>query len=61
MEILISLLVLCLVMGVIYYIITIIPLPDPFKTVAIIIVLVIFLIVLLSYLVPGIGLFPLRR
>lgn len=61
MELLVSLLILCLIMGLVYYVVTLMPLPEPFKTAAVIIVLVLFLIVLIGYLVPNYGLFPLRR
>ena len=56
-SILISLLILCLVAGVIYYIITLIPLPEPFKRILTIIFLLIVLLVALSYLLPlaGVG------
>jgi hypothetical protein len=50
---LIDVVILCLVGGLIYYIITIIPLPDPFKTIAIVAVLVIFLLILISVLLGG--------
>lgn len=46
---LIDLLVAVIVMGLIYYIVTILPLPQPFKNVAIIIVLIICVIWLLSF------------
>lgn len=53
-DLLVWIVILCLVFGLIYYIVTLIPLPDPFKTVAVIAVLVIFLIVLLSALLGGV-------
>lgn len=46
-ELLIWIVVLCIIFGLIYYIITLIPLPAPFKNIAMIAVLVIFLLVLL--------------
>jgi hypothetical protein len=45
---LIYLLVLCLVFGLIYYVITLLPLPQPFKNVAVILIVLIFVLVLLS-------------
>jgi len=45
---LISLLVLCLIFGVIYYIITLLPLPAPFGQIALIILALVFLLVLLN-------------
>lgn len=47
-SILVSLLIMILVGGVIYYIITLLPLPQPFKNIAVIIVLVILLLWFLS-------------
>jgi len=47
-DLLIYLLIFVLVAGLIYWIITLLPLPQPFKNVAI--VLVVFLIVLLAWL-----------
>lgn len=47
-EFLISLVILCLVFGLIYYIVTLIPLPEPFKKIAVIAVLLIFVLVLLG-------------
>lgn len=52
MDLLISLLVLCLVGGLIYYLITILPLPAPFKTVAFCILVLIAILYLVGYL-PG--------
>ena len=54
-SLLIYLLVLCLVFGVVYYIITLIPLPAPFRQIALIVLALIFLLVLLSWLLPFIG------
>ena len=50
---LVDIVILCLIGGLIYYIVSIIPLPDPFKTVAIVAILVIFLIILISVLMGG--------
>lgn len=46
-ELLIWIVVLCIIFGLIYYIVTLIPLPPPFKNIAMIAILVIFLLVLL--------------
>jgi hypothetical protein len=51
---LVSLLIAVIVIGLIYYIITLLPLPQPFKNVAIIILLLICVIWLLGY----VGAFP---
>ena len=50
MSLLISLLVMLLIFGVVYYIIGMIPLPAPFGRIAYIVLAVIFLIVLLQML-----------
>lgn len=51
-ELLITLLVILLVFGVIWYAITLIPLPPPFLTIAQLILAVVLLLVLLGYLLP---------
>lgn len=48
---LIGLLVAVLIIGLIYWLITLIPLPDPFKT----IVLVIFIIIVILWLLSSFG------
>jgi len=55
-DFLISLVILCIVFGLIYYIVTLLPLPEPFKKIATIAVLLIFVLVLLGSLVGGISL-----
>jgi hypothetical protein len=50
---LITLLVLCLIFGLIWYLIGILPVPQPFKNVILIIMVIIAIIVLLSF-VPGV-------
>jgi membrane-bound metal-dependent hydrolase YbcI (DUF457 family) len=50
MEILLSILVLAIVGALIYWILTLIPLPDPPKTIIQVIFLVVFVIILLGYL-----------
>ena len=52
MEVLISLLILCIVAAIVYWIITLLPLPSPFKEIALVILLLIFLIYALSNLLP---------
>lgn len=54
-SLLISFLMVLVIFGVIYYIITLIPLPAPFATIAQIVMLVIFLLVLIGYLMPMAG------
>jgi hypothetical protein len=51
---LISLLILIIVFGLLYYIVTLLPLPQPFKNIAVILVLLIFVIILLSIALGGI-------
>lgn len=53
---LISLLIMVLVLGLIYYCVTLLPLPPPFKTVALVIVLIIAIIWLLQFIPAGHGL-----
>lgn len=57
-ELLIWVLILCVVFGLVYYIVTLLPLPDPFRTIAVIVMLLIFLLVILSSLT---GYMPLPR
>jgi len=52
MEVLISLLIVCIVGGLLWYLVTLLPLPSPFKVIAEVIVILICIIVLLGYL-PG--------
>ena len=58
-EVLLYLLILCIAFGLIYYIVTLLPLPEPFRRIAVIVVLVIFLIILL-YALMGVGIPKLR-
>lgn len=51
LAILINVVILCLVFGLIYFIVGKLPLPDPFKQIALVVILVIALIVLLLMLV----------
>jgi len=57
-ELLLWIVILCILFGLIYYVVTLLPLPEPFHKIAIICVLVIFLVVLLSALV---GVMPMPR
>jgi hypothetical protein len=56
--VLIGLLILFIVAGVIWYIITLLPLPHPFGLIAQLVLLLIIVLIALSYLLPlaGIGL-----
>ena len=47
-EMLINLIVLCIVGGLIYYLITLLPLPDPFKLIVTCAVVLIMILVLVS-------------
>jgi len=57
-SLLISILVIVIVFGIIWLILTRIPLPDPFGWIAQLVLLVIFLLVLLAYLLPFAHLTP---
>ena len=52
-SVLVTILVLCLIFGLVWLILTKIPLPAPFAQIAQIALLVIFLIILLYMLLPG--------
>lgn len=52
----IYLIVLCIVFGLLYYVVTLLPLPEPFKTIAIVLVLIVFILVLLGVFFGGINL-----
>jgi len=54
-SLLIDLLVLCLVFGVAYWIIGLLPLPAPFRQIALVVMALIFLLVLLNWLLPFAG------
>ena len=58
-ALLINVLILLIIFGVIWYIVTLIPLPEPFLKVAQIVLLVIFLLVLLGIFVGGVPLLKL--
>jgi hypothetical protein len=59
---LIQLLVFALVAGLIYYLLTLLPLPDPFKKAVLIIFIVICVIYLIGFLAPigGLSIWPHR-
>lgn len=62
MPVLISLLVFVIVAALIYWIVTLLPLPEPFRTLVLVIVLLILLLYALSFLgVWGTGPLLLRR
>jgi len=54
-NILIWLLVFLIVAGVIYYVLDLLPLPEPFKRIALVIFLLIVLLVALAKLLPMLG------
>lgn len=53
---LLSLLILIVVLGLIYYLITLMPLPDPFKTIAIVIFIIVAILALVGF-IPVHGIF----
>lgn len=55
---LIYLVVMVIICGLIYYVVTLLPLPEPFKQIAVILVLIIFILLLLGALF---GAVPLPR
>lgn len=61
MPFLFSILVMVIVMGLIYWIITLLPLPEPFKQIAIVIVVIVCLLYLLSILFGMAGPLPVFR
>jgi hypothetical protein len=52
-EFLIQLIILCIIFGLIYYLVTLLPLPEPFKKIATIAVLLVFILILLVSLLGG--------
>jgi ABC-type siderophore export system fused ATPase/permease subunit len=50
-----------IVLGLIYWLVTMLPLPEPFKQIAIVIIVVICLLYLLSMLFGMVGPFPVFR
>jgi hypothetical protein len=61
METLIALLIFVIVVGLIYWIITMIPLPEPFKQILTVVFIVLVVIYLLSWLAGFVPPLPLRR
>jgi|KBSMisStandDraft_5_1062788.scaffolds.fasta_scaffold03547_9 hypothetical protein len=61
MPFLFSILVMVIVLGLIYWVVTLLPLPEPFKQIAIVIVVVICLLYLLSLLFGYAAPFPVFR
>jgi hypothetical protein len=59
-TLLIWILVLCLVFGVVFYVIQLLPLPPPFHQIALAIVALIFVLIIISMLLGGIPLHPIR-
>ena len=55
LSILVTILVMCLIFGLIWWIITLIPLPPPFGRVAQVVIAVIFVICLIYLLLPLAG------
>ena len=55
-DFLVYLVILCIVFGLIYYIVSLLPLPAPFKNVALVVIAVIFLLIILSALLGGLPL-----
>lgn len=53
MNLLFTLLIYLLILGVIYWVITLLPLPAPFRTVAIVIFAVVVIVILLNFLMGG--------
>lgn len=54
-PILIQLLILCLIFGVVWWVLTLIPLPPPFGQVAQVVVALLFALILISLLLPLAG------
>ena len=54
-SLLIGLLVACLVIGLVWYCIGLIPMPQPIRTVVTIVFAIIVILVLVSYIGPGLG------
>ena len=57
-SLLVSVLILILVFGALYYVLQLIPLPAPFGQIALIILGLIFVLVLISMLLPLVGVHP---
>ena len=53
-SLLITLIVFCIVAGLVYWLLTLLPLPDPFKTIIIVAFILILILVLLGMFFGGI-------
>ncbi len=60
-SVLVTILVLCLIFGLIWWIVSLLPLPPPFGQVARVVVAVIFLLIVLYELLPLVNLHPALR
>lgn len=61
MPFLFSLLVLIVILGLIYWVVSVLPIPEPFKQIALVIIVVICLLYLLSMLFGMAAPFPIFR
>jgi hypothetical protein len=61
MPFLFSILVLIIIMGLVYWVVSVLPIPDPFRTIALVIILVVCLLYLLSMLFGMAPAFPAFR
>jgi hypothetical protein len=61
MPFLFSILIMVIVLGLIYWVVTMLPIPDPFKKIALVIIVVICLLYLLGILFNAAPLFPAFR
>lgn len=59
-SLLVTLIVFCIVAGLIYWLLTMLPLPDPFKTIIIVAFILILILVLLGFFFGGIDMPRLR-
>ena len=60
-SILVTILVMCIIFGLLWWIVTVIPLPPPFARIAQVVIVVIFCIWLIYLLLPFAGYHPLLR
>ena len=60
MNLLFTLLIYLLILGVVYWVITLLPLPAPFKTVAMVVFAILVIVLLFGLLTGGLGLPALR-
>lgn len=61
MPFLFSILIMVIVLGLVYWVVTMLPIPDPFKKIALVIIVVICLLYLLGVLFNAAPLFPAFR